>query len=228
MVHGADLGIAWPLHAIAHAFNGRFDPSIFPATTCSIREPHATPQIFSSGRVVIPGPKTSQEALLCLRMLEWRAIDQLGIFADVHNFCLDNIVGSFCIGYPIDLDLFFAHNQLTSDGRTNWDPSLFPGLNYFMKQPVKLQFGIYQTGNVVVLGAPNYAHLECGTNYMMKMLERYRVGSPESLALDSSQRRSRLVVEHKQRVAEQKAHALDAKRKRKTDNRDKRKHPEIP
>jgi TATA-box binding protein (TBP) (component of TFIID and TFIIIB) len=215
MVHGADLFHSYPLGSVAHLLCGRYDRSIFPAATCSLREPHATPQIFHSGRIVIPGPKTSAEALLCLYMIVHRVQKKLRIFADVHNFCLDNIVGSFSVGYPLDLDLFLARNKVTEYGTANWDPSLFPGLNFFMEKPVKLQFGLYGSGNIVVLGAPTFEHLEKGTKFVCDMLPTYRVGSAESLGMDPGQRRSRYVQQQKEESARAKQQAKEARVRKK-------------
>ena len=59
-----------------------------------------------------------------------------------------------------------------------------------MIEPYKLQFGIYHTGRVVVLGAPSYEYLENGANVLLAELPKYRLGQ-EYRSMHSDNHRTR-------------------------------------
>ncbi|KAH8970873.1 hypothetical protein BDL97_02G111700 [Sphagnum fallax] len=115
-----------------HARNAEYNPKRFAAVIMRIREPKTTALIFASGKMVCTGAKSEQQSKLAARK----------------DFKIQNIVGSCDAKFPIRLEgLAYAHGHFSS-----YEPELFPGLIYRMKQP-KIVLLIFVSGKIVLTGA---------------------------------------------------------------------------
>ncbi|MFS7998596.1 putative TATA-box binding protein [Helianthus anomalus] len=77
-----------------------------------------------------------------------RIIQKLGFPARFKDFKIQNIVGSCDVKFPIRLEgLAYSHGAFSS-----YEPELFPGLIYRMKQP-KIVLLIFVSGKIVLTGA---------------------------------------------------------------------------
>ncbi|GJM96091.1 hypothetical protein PR202_ga12900 [Eleusine coracana subsp. coracana] len=77
-----------------------------------------------------------------------RIIQKLGFPAKFKDFKIQNIVGSCDVKFPIRLEgLAYSHGAFSS-----YEPELFPGLIYRMKQP-KIVLLIFVSGKIVLTGA---------------------------------------------------------------------------
>ncbi|XP_022849140.1 TATA-binding protein 2-like isoform X1 [Olea europaea var. sylvestris] len=118
-----------------------------------IREPKTTALIFASGKMVCTGAKSEQHSKLAARKFSCylqyaRIIQKLGFQAKFKDFKIQNIVGSCDVKFPIRLEgLAYAHGAFSS-----YEPELFPGLIYRMKQP-KIVLLIFVSGKIVLTGA---------------------------------------------------------------------------
>lgn len=183
-VHVVHLDGVYPLQTLAVGAFGRYDHDIFPAATCTIRAPFSTTNIFQSGRVVIPGPKNHMDALLVAYLISRRFYDTLGIYSRVMSFGIHNIVGSWGMGFELNLDLFLYDHKVSPQFQALWNPTVFPGLQYHQEfkippenKPKWLTFLIYESGKVVITGARTYKALEYGAAVLQKKLLRYKVGA---------------------------------------------------
>ncbi|KAK4788443.1 hypothetical protein SAY86_019762 [Trapa natans] len=112
-----------------------------------IREPKTTALIFASGKMVCTGAKSEQQSKLAARKYA-RIIQKLGFPAKFKDFKIQNIVGSCDVKFPIRLEgLAYSHGAFSS-----YEPELFPGLIYRMKQP-KIVLLIFVSGKIVLTGA---------------------------------------------------------------------------
>jgi transcription initiation factor TFIID TATA-box-binding protein len=112
-----------------------------------IREPKTTALIFASGKMVVTGAKSEDQAHIAARKYA-RIIQKLGFPAKFQDFKIQNIVGSCDVKFPIRLEgLQFAHGHYSS-----YEPELFPGLIYRMVQP-KVVLLIFVSGKIVLTGA---------------------------------------------------------------------------
>ncbi|KAF3618528.1 TATA-box-binding protein [Capsicum annuum] len=119
----------------------------FAAVIMRIREPKTTALIFASGKMVCTGAKSEQQSKLAARKYA-RIIQKLGFPAKFKDFKIQNIVGSCDVKFPIRLEgLAYAHGAFSS-----YEPELFPGLIYRMKQP-KIVLLIFVSGKIVITGA---------------------------------------------------------------------------
>ncbi|KAF9670259.1 hypothetical protein SADUNF_Sadunf13G0049800 [Salix dunnii] len=129
------------------ARNAEYNPKRFAAVIMRIREPKTTALIFASGKMVCTGAKSEQQSKLAARKYA-RIIQKLGFSAKFKDFKIQNIVGSCDVKFPIRLEgLAYSHGAFSS-----YEPELFPGLIYRMKQP-KIVLLIFVSGKIVITGA---------------------------------------------------------------------------
>ncbi|CAN0829610.1 TATA-box-binding protein [Linum grandiflorum] len=142
------------------ARNAEYNPKRFAAVIMRIRDPKTTALIFASGKMfssdtksvsmanqVCTGAKSEQQSKLAARKYA-RIIQKLGFPAKFKDFKIQNIVGSCDVKFPIRLEgLAYSHGAFSS-----YEPELFPGLIYRMKQP-KIVLLIFVSGKIVITGA---------------------------------------------------------------------------
>ncbi|KAF7119479.1 hypothetical protein RHSIM_Rhsim13G0234100 [Rhododendron simsii] len=99
------------------------------------------------GIEVCTGAKSEQQSKLAARKYA-RIIQKLNFPAKFKDFKIQNIVGSCDVKFPIRLEgLAYSHGAFSS-----YEPELFPGLIYRMKQP-KIVLLIFVSGKIVLTGA---------------------------------------------------------------------------
>ncbi|KAG6484527.1 hypothetical protein ZIOFF_053046 [Zingiber officinale] len=137
IVSTVNLDCKLDLKAIAlQARNAEYNPKRFAAVIMRIREPKTTALIFASGKMV------------SILFFYARIIQKLGFPAKFKDFKIQNIVGSCDAKFPIRLEgLSYSHGAFCS-----YEPELFPGLIYRMKQP-KIVLLIFVSGKIVITGA---------------------------------------------------------------------------
>ena len=116
-----------------------------------IREPKSTALIFATGKIVITGAKTVDDAWISARKYV-RILQKLEFPAKFTEYKVVNIVGCCSTGFSIRLESF-AHFKSQN---TSYEPELFPGLIYRMKQP-KVVILIFVSGKIVLTGAKSQA-----------------------------------------------------------------------
>ncbi|CAJ2649127.1 unnamed protein product [Trifolium pratense] len=96
---------------------------------------------------VCTGAKSEHQSKLAARKYA-RIIQKLGFNAKFKDFKIGNIVASCDVKFPIRLEgVAYEHGAFCS-----YEPELFPGLTYQMKQP-KVALSIFVSGKVVITGA---------------------------------------------------------------------------
>ncbi|XXG65289.1 hypothetical protein AAC387_Pa05g3032 [Persea americana] len=148
LVSTVNLDCKLDLKAIAlQARNAEYNPKRFAAVIMRIREPKTTALIFASGKMVCTGAKSEAQSKLAARKYA-RIIQKLSFPAKFKDFKIQNIVGSCDVKFPIRLEgLALTHSAFSS-----YEPEIFPGLIYRMKQP-KIVLLIFVSGKIVLTGA---------------------------------------------------------------------------
>ena len=150
-----------PLEMIAMVLGGRLNTALFPALVIYGCCPDATISIFKTGKLVAAGCKSFELGILAIHRLITHIDKMLGLHATLCNACLDNVVGTFGLGYALDLDLFKA--QHPGDGICTYTPELFRGLCYKCVvpnrykangKPVQVYFILFFSGEGVITGSP--------------------------------------------------------------------------
>ncbi|OMO59597.1 TATA-box binding protein [Corchorus olitorius] len=181
VVSSVDLGCALDLKAIAlRARNIEYDPQRFAALMMRVKEPKTTALIFATGKLVCTGAKTEQLSLTAARKYA-RIIQKLGYDVKFKGFKIQNMVAS--CDFTLPTSLFCLANSL---GKFSiYEPELFPGLVYKMKQP-KVTVQIFPSGKVVIAGAQNREEISKAFEKMCPALlpfeERQLKKTPKSLS----------------------------------------------
>uniref|UniRef100_A0ACD5TNZ3 Uncharacterized protein n=1 Tax=Avena sativa TaxID=4498 RepID=A0ACD5TNZ3_AVESA len=135
------------------ARNAEYNPKRFAAVIMRIRDPKTTALIFASGKMVCTGAKSEEHSKLAARK----------------DFKIQNIVASCDVKFPIRLEgLAYSHGAFSS-----YEPELFPGLIYRMKQP-KIVLLVFVSGKIVLTGAKVRDEIYAAFENIYPVLTEYR------------------------------------------------------
>jgi len=101
---------------------------------------------FSSGNIVCTGSKNIDESLLACRKYT-RLLQNAGIRVCFKDFCIQNIVASVAVGFPLKLHELAADNGPF----VSYEASLFPGAVLRVSNP-KVVFLLFRSGKIVITG----------------------------------------------------------------------------
>ncbi|KII64876.1 TATA-box-binding protein [Thelohanellus kitauei] len=143
-----NMGCQVDLRTVAlSARNAEYNPKRFAAVIMRIRNPRTTALVFSSGKLVLTGARTEEEARIAARK-HARIIQKLGFPAFFCDFKIQNIVASCDVMFPIRLEgIHSEHTNFSS-----YEPELFPGLVYRLVSP-KVVVLVFVSGKIVFTGA---------------------------------------------------------------------------
>eukprot|EP01084_Bolivina_argentea_P128307 226822_1 len=148
--------------------NSEYNPKRFAAVIMRIREPKSTALIFSTGKIVITGAKTEDDAWISARKYI-RILQKLDFPAKFTEWKIVNIVACCATGFPIRLDSV-SHFQSQC---SSYEPELFPGLIYRMKQP-KVVILIFVSGKIIVTGAKTKDEIDESWKLIWPILQRFK------------------------------------------------------
>lgn len=151
------------------ARNAEYNPKRFAAVIIRIREPKTTALIFASGKMVCTGAKSEEQSRLAARKYA-RIIQKLGNDqVKFKDFTIQNIVGSCDVGFPIRLEGL----QILHQNFCTYEPELFPGLIYRMKQP-KIVLLIFVSGKIVLTGAKKREEIYAAFENIYPVLNQFK------------------------------------------------------
>ncbi|GAB1319302.1 TATA-box-binding protein isoform X2 [Madurella fahalii] len=152
------------------ARNVEYNRNKFHALVMRIREPRTTTLVFASGKLVITGAKSEEQARLAGRR-HARAIQKCGFQTRFKDFKVQNFVGSASCGFYVRLEGFHMETLQFSQ----YEAEIFPGLIYKMVNP-RLTCLVFANGKVVLTGAKKEEDVfEAFTN-LYPMLLDYKMG----------------------------------------------------
>ena len=126
--------------------NSSFNPTLFSALIARQRKPRTCCNIFNSGKIVITGAKSRNEALIAARRMA-RKIQKLGYNVRFSNFRVENLVATISLERKLNLESIVNANPLMC----NLEPDLFPGLIIHIKQP-KCTALVFRSGKINFTG----------------------------------------------------------------------------
>ncbi|KAK9810677.1 hypothetical protein WJX73_009549 [Symbiochloris irregularis] len=161
----------------AKARNAEYNPRRFAAAIVRIRDPKTTALIFASGKMVVTGAKSEDDARTAARKFA-KIVLRLDFPVHFKDFKIQNVVGSCDVKFPIRLEgLAFSHNLFCS-----YEPELFPGLIYRLKSP-KVVMLIFVSGKVVLTGAKSKEDIYAAFEQIYPVLTTFRKGAQAPAAL---------------------------------------------
>lgn len=165
------LGVTVDINEVATALHGRVNKELFPAAVGHCRETGTTPSIFESGKLVVVGAYTEDRALLGSYIFADTLRREMHIKVNIYNFDINNVVGCFSVGVPLNLDLFVEDHGLTAQ----WDPDNFKGLCYKPKGCVS--FVLFESGKVIVTGGKTTKDLHDAYATHIDDIKKYQKGA---------------------------------------------------
>eukprot|EP01012_Entosiphon_sulcatum_P056077 TRINITY_DN7909_c0_g1_i1.p1 TRINITY_DN7909_c0_g1~~TRINITY_DN7909_c0_g1_i1.p1 ORF type:complete len:293 (+),score=66.58 TRINITY_DN7909_c0_g1_i1:38-880(+) len=167
------LGTNLDLREIAiRARNMEYNPQSFSACVMRMREPRATALIFSTGKMILTGCKSEEEAKLAAKKCA-RLIQKLGFNVRFLQYRVQNVVALIDVRFPIRLEQL--HRRYLTE--STYEPEVFPSLTYRLTEP-KLTAMIFCSGKVVFTGARSVADIRLAIPKICKMLDCMRVQVP--------------------------------------------------
>ncbi|CAI9112917.1 OLC1v1013426C1 [Oldenlandia corymbosa var. corymbosa] len=170
VVSTVNLDCRLDLKSIAlQARNAEYNPKRFSAVIMRIREPKTTALIFASGKIVCTGAKNEQQSRLAARRYA-RIVQKLG-YPEVQfkDFKVQNVVGSCDVKFTVRLEgLAHSHGNFCT-----YEPELFPGLIYRMKEP-KVVLLVFVSGKIVLTGAKNREEIDNAFENIYPVLTEFR------------------------------------------------------
>lgn len=135
-----------------------------------IRDPKTTTLIFASGKMVITGAKSAEQARLAGRK-HARIVQKAGFAsAKFTDFKVQNFVGSLTLGFYVRLEgLHVDHYHFT-----RYEPEIFPGLIYRIAKPRVVAL-VFANGKVVLTGAKKVEDMEEAWRGLKSVLLDYKL-----------------------------------------------------
>jgi transcription initiation factor TFIID TATA-box-binding protein len=186
VISHSHLGCRTDLGLVAVALNGRANPRVFPACMGHCQTTRTTQSVFQSGKMVVVGAKSEEEALLAAYYYARALCKELKLPVNIYNFEINNVVGDFRLGYPLNLDLFFCDNDLTA----LWDPENFKGLSYKPLGSEKgvVSFVLFESGKGILTGGKSSQDLYEAYQKFAPGFARYKKGEEYRQLRDEEKR----------------------------------------
>jgi transcription initiation factor TFIID TATA-box-binding protein len=150
-----------------------YDRKRFAAITIRLSEPLTTALLFTSGKLVVTGAKTFNEAVYaCLKIVRMLEDSVPGVSFHCTHAQIQNMVAhasiSLCNGQTLNVRRFYEENASFSTHQ----PGLFPGLVYRPpKSPVVLL--LFSSGKIVVTGGKCENDIYTGFEMLWPTVRRY-------------------------------------------------------
>jgi transcription initiation factor TFIID TATA-box-binding protein len=142
-----------------------YDPTTFPGLIYKIKRPRTSILIFSTGKMVCTGAKSSKEAKKAIIKVV-RKMKRSGIIIPGKpKTNIVNMVASGNLGGVIDLE-----RSAYALGRTMYEPEQFPGLIYRVDNP-RVVFLIFASGKIVCTGATREEDVHIASENLHRDLE---------------------------------------------------------
>lgn len=168
----AYLNTKLPLNRISTEFdNVTYDPEQFPGLKLSLGENKPTFLVFNTGKLVVTGGKSVEDAINAIHEFRKMLKEKLNIEVQPKfEYDIQNIVANGNFKYKrINLA-----KLAEEDPNANYNPEQFPAVIYKMNLKDKnITFLIYSTGKFVCTGAKKPEQIEEAVNIMEKLLEKY-------------------------------------------------------
>lgn len=148
VVVSASIHRPLPLEKLSAQLEGaEYNPEQFPGLILKIHEPKASALLFSSGKVICTGTKSTAEARKAIDAIIVK-VEELGLpVTGEPDMEVTNIVASGSVGGKLNLNSIIFNFD-----NTEYEPEQFPGLVYKMPDS-HVTFLLFGTGRVVITGA---------------------------------------------------------------------------
>ena len=170
VVATASLGTTMNLLEILKAFKtSEYNPKRFPGLVFRLKRPKTATLIFSTGKLVCTGAKSSKLARRAVKKVVKELRGEGFKVADKPKVTVQNIVASADLSSKIDLE-----GVLDCLDHVMYEPSEFPGVIYRMKDP-KVVILIFASGKLVITGAKTEEQVNLAADKVRAELTDYEL-----------------------------------------------------
>ncbi|HYB04017.1 MAG TPA: TATA-box-binding protein [Nitrososphaerales archaeon] len=154
------------LNEITRSFSDiEYHPDQFPGLVFRLKFPKTATLIFSSGKMVCTGSKSSEQAVKAVNMVVQKLRQGKISIKNEPKVVVQNIVASASLGGKVHLE--DAARQLP---KSMYEPEQFPGLIHRMKEP-KTVILLFASGKLVCTGGKTEVEVYTAINNLQTTLE---------------------------------------------------------
>lgn len=147
--------------------NSEYNPKRFAAVVLRLREPKCTALLFESGKVILAGAYSMEQAKLGGRKV-CKILKKLDYNVKFVGFRVYNMVAVCNLRQPIRLESFAGDNPQSA----TYEPDIFPGAVFKMLNP-KCTVLVFVTGKIVVTGAKSTQDIFQACENLFPVLRKY-------------------------------------------------------
>ena len=155
-------------------YESEYYPERFPGLIYRLDNPRATFLIFSTGKMVVTGLEFVNDANIAVKIL-LKKIKKLGIKITEPKITVQNIVASGDLHTLIDLN-----KAVLIMDYVMYEPEVFPGLIYNMKNP-RAVFLLFSTGKYVCTGVKKEELLEKAILTLEEVVKNIKITREETI-----------------------------------------------
>ncbi len=154
--------------------NTEYNPKRFPGVIHRQEKPRATFLIFSTGKMVVTGLEILEDVEKAVRKL-LKKIKKAGIKPSNLIIVIENIVANGDLHTLINLNKAVLLMDFVM-----YEPEVFPGLIYYMKNP-RAVFLLFSTGKFVCTGIKEKKNLKKAVSKLKREINNLAVTSEEAI-----------------------------------------------
>jgi len=146
-----------------------YDKSKFAAITIRLSDPVCTCLLFTSGKLVVTGASSWEEALLtgyCIRDILRESFH--GKRFEISSYTVQNMVAHIKVGRKISLERMAEENNR----EITYQKNMFPGL-IFRSLDCSVVLLCFSSGKIVITGGKSISHLSQSWKFLWKTVSRY-------------------------------------------------------
>lgn len=145
--------------------NIEYNPDTFPGLILRLQKPKSTILVFSTGKLVLTGLKRARDVGPITQKVI-KIIERSGaVIKSEPEIKIQNIVASGDLNLKLNLDLMSISLE-----RALYEPEVFPGLIYRMKDP-KVVFLIFASGKIVCVGAKSEEDVKVAVQNLLNEIQ---------------------------------------------------------
>ncbi len=145
--------------------NIEYNPDTFPGLILRLQKPKSTILVFSTGKLVLTGLKKEKDVKPITQKVI-KIIERSGaVIKSEPEIKIQNIVASGDLNLKLNLDLMSISLE-----RALYEPEVFPGLIYRMKDP-KVVFLIFASGKIVCVGAKSEDDVKVAVQNLLEEIQ---------------------------------------------------------
>ncbi|HLA23210.1 MAG TPA: TATA-box-binding protein [Candidatus Nanoarchaeia archaeon] len=145
--------------------NIEYNPKTFPGAVLRVKEPKSAVLVFSSGKLVCTGTKSTAQVKKVIDVVI-KQLRRINVRVTiVPKITVQNIVASGTINLKLNLNFLALEMQ-----NTEYEPEQFPGLVYKLIEP-NATFLLFSNGKLVCTGTKNKQQLEESMKQLLKNIK---------------------------------------------------------